>query len=464
VAGGDEPARGRCRERPDVRADRALEGESREGRSINGALDALRLQLAAAGGETLNAFDAWRSRAVAQAVAPLAPGEARVAQLGGRAVIVVGDNRGVAVLGQRWRPIDVANRVVVHEIQPGTRVQGDLIPLSQLGGEPGSVDVHTAASWEASFDLAAASGDGRVPEEVVLDLAASPTLANGGATATVYLNDVMIGAKVLDADGSRQRLILPIPRYALARTNDLRVMFRRQPDAGCETRQSYPVAVLPTSHLTLGKGTPPNTFVGMAARYATSATVIVPHAYLDDAVLSVPRLATLAGAAGIAPLEAKFVVTPDGARAEPDGPFLAADVALADEKNPAAFSPDRLTLTSRNGEKLIDVSGLRRVAVLSVASSGAASGIVYRASGEPPVLTDKLRLARGDIAVVDESGVLKEFDTVDPDDLSTGHVTSTDWVTRHWARWGIPAVLVLLLVALIVLAGRARRRHRKDKA
>jgi hypothetical protein len=60
--------------------------------------------------------------------------------------------------------------------------------------------------------------------------------------------------------------------------------------------------------------------------------------------------------------------------------------------------------------------------------------------------------------------VLKAFDTVDPDDLSTGHVTSTDWVTRHWARWGIPAVLVLLLVALIVLAGRARRRHRKDKA
>ena len=433
-------------------------------RSIDGALDALRQQLAAAGGETLNAFDAWRSRAVAQAVAPLAPGEARVAQLGGRAVIVVGDNRGVAVLGQRWRPIDVANRVVVHEIQPGTRVQDDLIPLSELGGEPGSVDVHTAASWEASFDLAAASGDGRVPEEVVLDLAASPTLANGGATATVYLNDVMIGAKVLDADGSRQRLILPIPRYALARTNDLRVMFRRQPDAGCETRQSYPVAVLPTSHLTLGKGTPPNTFVGMAARYATSATVIVPHAYLDDAVLSVPRLATLAGAAGIAPLEAKFVVMPDGARAEPDGPFLAADVALADEKNPVAFSPDRLTLTSRNGEKLIDVSGLKRVAVLSVVSAGAASGIVYRASGEPPVLTDKLRLARGDIAVVDESGVLKAFDTVDPDDLSTGHVTSTDWVTRHWARWGIPAVLVLLLVALIVLAGRARRRHRKDKA
>jgi cytochrome c-type biogenesis protein CcmH/NrfF len=42
--------------------------------------------------------------------------------------------------------------------------------------------------------------------------------------------------------------------------------------------------------------------------------------------------------------------------------------------------------------------------------------------------------------------------------------SSADWVTRHWARWGIPAVLVVLLLALIALAGHARRRHRNARA
>lgn len=428
--------------------------------SINTAVDALRAQLAGTAPSALAAFDAWREQALAPLAAPLAPGEARVAHLGGRALLVIGDNQSAAVLARGWRPIDVSNRVVVHQIAPAARTRGDMIALSELGGDPRSVDVHDTASWEASFDMAAASGDGELPKEVVLDLAASPTLSNGGATATVYFNDVMIGAKLLDVDGRRQRLDLQIPRYALARTNNLRVTFRRQPDAGCQARQSYPVSVLPSSYLKLAKGTPDNDFIGMAARYASSATLIVPQAYLDDAVRTIPRLATLTGAAGIAPLPAKFAVAGKGATPTPDGPFLAADVEVADEHNHVAFSKDHLTLTSAAGDRLIDVSGLSKLAVLSVATSGEQSGIVYRSTGDEPTLTDKLQLARGDIAVVDSSGVLKHFDTVHPDDLSDTGVSSTEWVTRHWARWGIPGVLLIMLVALVLFARRARRKHR----
>ncbi|WP_144107907.1 cellulose biosynthesis cyclic di-GMP-binding regulatory protein BcsB [Paraburkholderia sp. BCC1886] len=432
--------------------------------SLNTALDALRAQLVGSGATppALSAFDDWRSRTAGPLTQPLAPGEARVAHLGGRAVLVVGDNQGAAVLGRGWRPIDVSSQVVVHQIDPGARTHGNTIALADLGGDPRSVDVHDTASWEASFDMAAASGNGQLPKEVVLDLAASPTLSNGGATATVYFNDVMIGAKLLDVDGRRQRLELAIPRYALARTNNLRVTFRRQPDAGCQARQAYPVAVLPSSYLLLAEATPDNDFVGMAARYASAATVIVPQAYLDDAVHSIPRLATLTGAAGIAPMAAKFTVAANDASPRPDSPFLAADIGVADEKNHVAFSKDRLVLSSAAGDKLIDVSGLSKLAVLSVATSGEQSGIVYRSTGNEPVLTDKLQLARGDIAVVDASGVLKHFDTVHPDDLSAGGVSSTQWVTRHWARWGIPGVLLLLLVVLIVFAQRARRKHRKE--
>ncbi|SAL59655.1 Bacterial cellulose synthase subunit [Caballeronia arvi] len=432
-------------------------------KSINGALDALRMQVANTSADALAAFDTWRKRTASQLTAPLAPGEVRVAHAGGRAMIVVGDTRGIGALAHGWRPIDVSDRVVVHRIDVARETRGDTIALSELGGDPRSIDVQTAASWGARFDLAAASGNGRLPEQVVLDLAASPTLSNGGATATVYFNDVMIGAKLINVDGARQRLVAPIPRYALARTNDLRVTFRRQPDSGCQARQTYPVAVLPSSHLRLAKATPGDTFAGMAARFASSATVYVPHAYLDDALNSVPRLAVLTGAAGIAPVSAKLAVSGARGAVQPDGPFLAADVALADEKNPAVYSAERLVLSAPSGDTLLDMSGLSRVAVVSVASAGGQSGVVYRSAGAAPVLTDKLQLSRGNIAVVNESGVLRQFDTVDPEEMTDESATSTDWVTRHWARWGIPAVLVVLLLALIALAGHARRKHRKQR-
>ncbi len=426
---------------------------------IVGALDALRAQVATASADAVPAFDEWRARTMNTLTAPLAPGEVRIAHVGGRAVIVVGDTRGIGALAASWRPIDVSNRLIVHSIDADQRVRGDNIALSELGGDPRSIDVQTNASWSARFDLAAASGNGRLPQNVVLDLAASPTLSNGGATATVYFNDVMIGARLLNVDGVRQRIIVPIPRYALARTNELRVSFRRQPDAGCQARQAYPVAVLPTSHLQLGNSTLDNTFAGMAARFASAATVYVPHAWLDDALNSVPRLAYLTGAAGVAPVQAKFAVSESGATVHPDGAFLAADVPLADEHNPAVYSADRLSLKSASGDMLLDMSGLSRVAVVSVASSNGQSGVVYRSAGAMPVLSDKLQLSRGDIAVVDGSGVLKQFDTVNPDELVDEPAGSSDWITRHWARWGIPAVLVVLLLVLIALAGQARRRH-----
>lgn len=431
--------------------------------SIHSSLDALRAQIAAAAPDALTAFDDWRHRSIDPVVAPLATGEVRLVHYGTRTVIVVGDNRGLAVLAQGWRPIDVSNRLVVHEAGPGARTTGDMIRLSDLGGEPRSVDVHDTASWEARFDMAAASANGKLPADVVLDLAASPTLSNGGASATVYMNDVMIGAKLLNVDGKRQRIDVPIPRYALARTNTLRATFRRQPDAGCQARQSYPVAVLPSSFLRLASGTPQDDFVGMAMRYASAAQVIVPQAYLDDALHSVPRVATLSGATGVAPLLASFSVIPNGGTAKPDGAFLAADVGLDDEKDHAVFTRDHLALTSESGDRLIDVSGLRRVAVLSVARSGEQAGIVYRSTGDEPVLTDRLQLSRGDISIVDASGELRHFDTVHPDDLADADAqsgSSVQWVTRHWMRWAIPAALLVLLIIVVIAARHTRRKHR----
>jgi hypothetical protein len=89
-------------------------------KTIDRALDALRAQVTNTSGDALAAFDAWRKQSASQLTSPLAPGEVRVAHVGGRAMIVVGDTRGIGALAHGWRPIDVSNRVVVHRIDVAT--------------------------------------------------------------------------------------------------------------------------------------------------------------------------------------------------------------------------------------------------------------------------------------------------------------------------------------------------------
>jgi len=432
--------------------------------TLKSTLDALREQVASAAPGAAEAFDAWRARALDAVAKPLSPGEVRVAHLGGQTAIVLGDKDAVALLARTWRPIDVASRLVVHQIDTAPNSHGDEIALSLLGGQPRTLDVQGRATWDANFDLGAASGNGKLPSTVVLDVAASPTPGNSAQTASVYFNDVLIGSQLLSADGKPQRIEARVPHYALAPNNLLRVVFQRQPEAGCQRGLSHPVAVLPSSHLTLAAAKVDDDFTGMVARFASEANVIVPASYLDDATLVLSRVARLANASGIAPTRASFTVAREGEAVSPKGAFLAADVTLADEKSVARLSKDRLSLTDASGKMLADVSGLNRVGVIEAVRSGNVSGIAYRTVGDTAaILPASLRLSRGDLAIVDASGTLRQFDTRHPGEVVDASDVHGPWFMQGWVRWGVPAALVALLLVLLLIANVARRRH-QDKS
>lgn len=430
--------------------------------TLKTSLDALRAQVVSVAPGAVDAFDAWRHRATGPVATPLEPGEVRLAHLDGQTAIVVGDDAGVSVLARAWRPIGVTNRLVVHQLDNAANARGDEIALSLLGGEPRTLDVQGRATWDASFDLGAASGDGKLPDDVVLDVAAAPSANNTGQTASIYFNDVLIGSQLLNANGKPQRIIAHVPRYALAPTNLLRVVFERQPEGGCQPRGlGHPMAVLPSSHLTLTDAKVDDDFTGMVARFASEANVIVPAAYLGDARETLSRVARLANASGIAPTRTNFSVTPNGEAASPKGAFLAVDVALADEKGIVRVSKDRLSLSDSSGTMLADVSGMDRTGVIEAVKSGGVPGIAYYTVGDTAaVLPASLQLSRGDIAIVDGSGVLRQFDTRHPGEVVDAGDTGSPWTTRSWAWWGIPAGLVGLLIVLLLIANVARRRNR----
>jgi hypothetical protein len=424
----------------------------------------LRDQVVSTAPNAVQAFDAWRARAMDPIAKRLAPGEVRLAHLGGQTAIVVGDNDGVAVLARAWLPVDVSSRLVVHEIDRSPNTHSDQIALALLGGEPRTLDVKGRATWDANFDLGAASGNGKLPGDVVLDVAASPTGNGSAQTASIYFNDVLIGSQLLNANGKPQRITAHIPHYTLAPSNLLRVMFQRQPDGGCTARDpGHPIAVLPSSHLTLVEAKVDDDFTGMVARFASAATVIVPAAYLNDAPHVLARVASLANATGIAPTRAELSVAADGQPVAPKDAFLAADVALNSEHGVARLASDRLSLTDASGRMLADVSGLNRVGVIETVKAGDVSGVVYRTVGDtPPIIPASLALTRGDVAIVDGSGVLRQFDTRHPGEVpDTSDVNGP--MVLDWLRWGVPAVLVALFVVLLLVARIARRRN-QDKS
>ena len=428
------------------------------------ALDALRAQIAAVSPAGAAAFDAWRARAYAPLTRPRAAGEVRIAHLPGQTAIVIGDAVAAQALMRDWRPIGVTDRYVVHRLDDTTRADADRISLSALGGEPRTMEVVDRAVWEAGFDLAAVAGDGKLPDDLVLDVAAAPTPHHDGNIASVYLNGVLIASRMLDEDGKPQRIAAHVPRYALAPTNTLRAVFQRRPDGDCAARsKGYPVAILPTSHLTRTRASGGDDFLGMLARYASAANVLVPTAYLDDATQTVERVARLTQAAGVSPTHATLSTVPIGANAEPSGPFFAVDVPFGEEDARAQLSADRLKLVDGSGRVYADVSGLANLAVFDVAHANGHPGIAYRTLGaSAPQVPAALHLARGDVALVSSGGVARLFDSRNPGEIVTESARADGFA--HRLPWLVAAGIVALLAALIVIAGIERRRHRaKDE-
>ncbi|AMH44067.1 cellulose synthase [Burkholderia sp. PAMC 26561] len=431
--------------------------------NVNASLDALRVQAAVVSPEAASAFDDWRARVVAPLVTPLAPGEARLVHVAGQAAIVVGDTRSVGALAQVWRAVDGSNQLVVHQIDSAANGRHDVVPLAALGGVPRTVNVLRQASWTADFDLGAVAGAGRLPDDVVLDLAGSPNGHNSGVVASVFFNDTLIGSKLLDANGRAQRVTSHIPRTALSSRNLLRVTFTRQSDSGCASDEGYPAAVLPTSHLTLVKADADDNFTGMVARFATSASVLVPSAYLADSTTTLPRVARLADATGVDPQRATLTVTSGSAAVTPAGPFLAFDVALADQKSHVQVADARLAITGNDDETLYDVSQ-QGVGVLDVAHAGNTRGVIWRSVGaRAPIVPVSLQLAQADVAVLDGTGVLKEIDTRDPAGMiriDTGNEAGAPWSER-WLSWTVPALLVGMFILLLMFAALVRSRKQQ---
>lgn len=451
------------------------------------ALDALAAEVATNAPAAAQTLADWRAGPANSVTAPAAAGAIRVARLAGLPVIAVAPEAGAEAAGlfaQLWHRIVLTRSVVARVAEPALPA-ADILSLSDLGGTPGSIEVLARGDWTATFGLGAIARAGRVPDQLVVDVAAAPGATATAPVATVYLNDVLLGARMLTADGRPERITARIPSYALAATNVLRVTFQRQPGGEhCrETPQAYPAAVLPTSHVQLGAVAASDDFVGMIARYAGGAEVIVPAAALADATTTLPTLAGIAEAVGIAADQATLVVASGTTAVTPTRSFLSLGANIAGMTGQARAEAGRLIVDNNAGSPILDVSGLDDIGVVDVVKAGEQHGVAYATVGQrAPILEKPIRLGRGDVAVVGATGVLAEVSgnrTLEiggaPDGFLSGAGGIAAWLPAELQPlvqalpagtpigWAVPlaTIAVILFVLLLIRAAVARRKARK---
>ena len=430
--------------------------------NLAAGLDALAAQVKSEAPEAALSFDQWRALRLDSLTKPASSGQMSLAVSTGGATVVVGADAGVRfaeVFDTAWRKVAASNAMVV-KVADQPSGEADAVALTALGGPSGSLDVIGYGEWITKFEIGAGALKGRRPTELVMDLSAAPSTWGTVPVASVFLNEVLLASKQMEANGKRERLYATIPSYALNARNVIRVSFVRQllSDRCRENPGAFPVSVLPSSHLVLGGETSDQDFIGMSSRLAQGGEVLVPGAYLADAATTLSRLIRVSAATDVSPTKSKFVALGGDGQAKPSAAFLALDVAFPSEKRRVLVDQGHLVLADDRDRKLLDIAGLSRIGAASVEQVDGKPGVVYHSVAEDSARYDKpFQLMSGNFAVVGQDGLVAQFDSRSGMDRRLFDEVKVPWFKRYvW--WLIPVVSILGFLALLYAASVYRRR------
>jgi hypothetical protein len=436
-------------------------GDRATGSVLSQALDELRAQLPA---DVLDAFSEWRTRALDGWGRQLAAGQVRVTNVFGRPAIVIAPDAGAHAAGlfmQSWQQVAMGPSLTVHAAD---EPKADLaaVSLKYLGAKPATLDVLARADWSVAFDIGAVAMDGRGPGTLVMDLAAAPGASRTPPVVSIFMNEVLLAAREMEANGRRERIAAPIPRHVLSTRNEIRVSFVRQQasDRCRETPEPYPVSVLASSHIVLDDIQPLGDFSGLISTFGNGVNLLVPIAYLYDSQNTLPRVISLASSTGVSPSRARLIPVLDVGPPKLKGPFLAIDVPLKEaDKSEVKLQGDRLLLAGGSERPLLDVSGLNRAGLLEVTRIGRDAGAIYRTLGrEAPPIDKPLQLSGGNIAVIGMSGLRAELNTLDPSGQGMAREARPSLTDRgFW--WLLPLLVVAFVGALLAYAYRVHKRR-----
>lgn len=447
---------------------------------LKAALDAVAGELAKADPGAAGVLDALSTRNDTL-LQPAGPKAVEIHTMAGRPVIAVAPDAAAAasnLFDSLWRRTALASRLVLNTVGK-PEIGADSVALGAIDQAAGNLDVVARGDWTTTFDMGAGLFAGKVPSTMDIEVAAAPGATTTSPVASVFINDYLLGAKRLAADGKPERISVAVPSYTLLPRNTVRVQFQRQPasDNCREVPQAFPAAVLPGSRIWLKSAPAAQDFSGMVSQLSGDSVVMVPQAWQAIATRTLPAVIHVADAAGVSPARADFSASATNASLTPQKPFLAFDVAVAGAVEAVKVAGDRVSIADKKGNIFYDVSGLDRIAVLQAVTDMKQPGISYRTIGQGPQFGAPFRFARGDIAVLGQEGILASTSSsgvplyLNEDGSQGASNEPFTWSKLldpdFWAHnlsWLITVIIIAAFLLLLLLAQRARKRAGSDQA
>ena len=386
---------------------------------LNAALDALQTELAS-DPDAADAFKSWRQARAPLAGADMAAKEVRLAPMGRLSVIAVAPDAGAQAAGvfnAAWRRILVSRQVQVQTATPPQSFQGDGVRLSALGGAPDSFDVVSRGDWNVNFPLASVSSDGRMPDELIIDLAAAPGARPPAGGLGILERDIAgrqaarrrrpsgtpDGARARLRAGRKQRRARQ--RAAPARLGGLQrnpagLSRQRAADQPCQAgpapaRRHVHRPAAPAGGQSAGPGS--RQLPGQCTHQPQATD---RHRDSQWRVRHARRTRRVAGRPG------------RQARAHLPG----AGSALDGAKPKVQVSDQKQLLVAGRSTTWLDISGLSGLSTAEVVSTGGQDGVLWHALGpQSGKLDTPFVLNRGDIAVIAANGPVAWIDSTNPD-------------------------------------------------
>jgi hypothetical protein len=416
---------------------------------------------------------AWASAAINLTTTTSGPAsEMEVLQTGTQPILSVrgtDPQLGLWQLSSEWAGVTNAPSSVTRAVD-APEVNFDAVMLSQLGADLREKLVVSSDRFIIPFqssDLPA----GKTVSEIDLILAAALDPSGAGASATVYLNETLLGAVSLNR-GIPERAQFTVPEGLISRDNVLRVLFQRQPSGGeCRLKpQSYAAQVLPGSKLKLVDTTGSTEhFFQLRQSFANGAQVFVdPELGLsNDGIM--PWLGSVAGT--IIPDRAPIIPRNALTDINADTPFVIVSATNPGDTEPLiTVENGRIEIRDRNGDVMFDGESLERLGIAQIVTRNGVTGLWLKpGTGSAPLgtLENPFVLDRGDLALIGTEGVIVATSTRNNSLIDVVYPDQTNLVQildeyRPWIVGGLWLALTLFVLSAFQRMYR-RRRTRSDE-
>ncbi|GGE46875.1 hypothetical protein GCM10011360_37630 [Primorskyibacter flagellatus] len=371
---------------------------------------------------------------------------------------------GLWQLASAWSGLAGGDTAITSAVDPADP-SPDLLPLAGLSADLSPRDVVSTENVLVPFQ----SSDlppGKTVASVDLVMAAALDAEGRGATASVYLNETLLGNRPLP-DGVPERLSFDVPRGLIGRDNQLRIAIQRQPSGGeCRFKpQGYPAQILPGSALRLTDADGRNShFFTLRQDFGAGVQVVLDPALDMSFDEALPWITGVAGS--MIPDRATILPRAELTAIEPGLPFLVISATAPGEDEPAiTFDQGRVEIRNTNGEVMFAGESLERLGVAQIVTRAGQEGLWLRPGTGPapaPSVDTPLILNRGDLALIGEEGLIVATSARTNPVLEVSYPdrTTLAQILAKYRPWIVGGAWVLLTLIVLIVFQRIYRSRR----